>query len=163
MTMHRHRSTCWAVLAAFASGVHAADLANNIENVVAGAEVCTLDEPIAVMFTTQDTTHTLSLVDLRLAGSSGSIAELTLHEDGGMAPGEPIATLSPMAPPGELLDPVAFVPAMPITLQPHSEYWLTLSTHAGTIHWAWTEDDFGEGAGFNRDWARVAHDSGLWW
>ncbi|MCH2139116.1 MAG: hypothetical protein MK074_08710, partial [Phycisphaerales bacterium] len=25
------------------------------------------------------------------------------------------------------------------------------------------EDDFGEGAGFNRDWARVAHDSGLWW
>ncbi|MCH2139338.1 MAG: hypothetical protein MK074_09865, partial [Phycisphaerales bacterium] len=163
MMMHRHCVSCCVVLASLVTAVQAADLANNIENSVAGAEVCTPSEPIAVMFTTQGIPHDLSLVDLRLAGSSDAVAVLTLHEDGGMAPGEPIASLTPMAPPGELLDPVAFVPTMPIALQPHSVYWLTLNTTGGTVHWAWSEDDFGEGPGFNRDWARVAHDSGLWW
>ena len=142
---------------------HGADLATNIENIVSGTEPCTTNAPVAISFTTGAATHELSTVALLLAGTVDALPVVMLHEDGGMRPGELLGSLMPLAAPPATLMPLAFEPPQPLTLQPASVYWLVLNTDAGALEWAWSEDDTGTGPGFEHDWARVAHDSGLWW
>ena len=151
---------CLALTCAVTEG---ADLSSNIENMTSGIELCTIAEPVAMSFTTQDVSHSLDQVHLMLAGSGGAQIMLTLHEDGGMEPGEQVSLLVPASGPTDDLLPVSFTPVSTIELAPQSVYWLVLSVNAGTVLWGWSEDDTGSGPGFDPTWARIGHESGLWW
>lgn len=148
---------------AMASIAHGESLADNLAHVSAGAETADVNNDLAMSFSTGDQGPALDSATLLMSGSADSVAGLALHADGGLEPGAFIVDLDPPPVLPAELDLATFTSDGSVHLDPDTTYWLVLTAHVGTLSWGWTEDDDGAGEGFERTWATMDHDSGLWW
>jgi hypothetical protein len=136
-------------------------LSDNLSALTNSTEAATGSSWLTASFATDAATYSLTSVTLLLANPIAGQARLDLYADGTLEPGSLLGTLTPPDSYSSTLDSNTFT-ASDITLSPNTTYWLVLSADSGEFDWAWTTDNTGNGAGFQRTWGQ-SDDAGVTW
>ncbi|MCA9285635.1 MAG: hypothetical protein KDA22_10490, partial [Phycisphaerales bacterium] len=158
-----------AAAVAFAGSIgsvsFAESLASNLENQSAGTETASDCCAMAASFTTDDVVHALSSITLLLASPIPGSAVVTVHADGGLEPGQLVATLVAPGAYSPTPAPTAFGVASPVALDAGTTYWIVVAPEEGEFEWSWTTDETGTGTGYTGTWAQnLESDLGAgWW
>jgi hypothetical protein len=142
----------------------ATTLSSNLSSASGGTEAASGSALLAVSFTTDASTYSLTSITLPLADSSasGGTATVALYADDGLdEPGTLIAALTGASSFGTGLTNALFDGA-DATLQASSTYWIVLTALSGEVDWSYAADDSGTGAGFTDTWS-ASYDSGASW
>lgn len=138
------------------------DLSNNLSRATGGHEEASGDRWLAASFSTGTLADLrLTSVTLLLAGPEVGAAEVTLHRDQGLEPGEQLAVLSSPTSYAAAPTLTSFI-AGNIALEAGATYWIVLHPVTGAFQWSWSTDSTGNGTGFDAGWD-VSNDAGATW
>lgn len=154
-----------AVAMLCAGAAVASDLSNNLSVTSGGSEAGTAIRQLAANFNAGADDHVLTSVTLLLGNPVMGDATVAVYADGGLEPGDLIATLaSPAEYSSDLAETTFSAPSVP--LEAGKTYWIVLTTESGEFAWGWANDTIGDGEGFSGEWGVAVPDEDDefgWW
>lgn len=138
----------------------ATTLSDNLSAVSAGTEIATGANYLTSSFSTDSSSYDLSTATLLLGSATGGTAELDLYSDGGLQPGTELSVIGTTT--LSTSSPTAITFTSSDLLSTGATYWLVLKATSGSIDWAWTDDNSGNGTGFQDTWG-ISSDAGATW
>ena len=144
-----------------AQAMKADTLTDNLSASTAGVETASGDTWLTASFGTDAASYTLSDVTLLLDSTDSGTAAVSIYSDGLLSPGSLVGTLTSSASIGNSLTPTTFSTSG-LSLPANATYWVVLQATAGSVDWAWTEDNSGTGVGYQGTWG-ISNDAGATW
>lgn len=114
-------------------------LFNDLTATTGGSETATGQTWFTGEFTTDGSAHSALTATLLMGQSSAGTPTLDLYDDGGLQPGNLVATFTNPASISTTLASNAFTLSN-VSLDANTKYWLVLHASSGAFDWAWTSD-----------------------
>ena len=137
-------------------------LSGNLATITAGTETASGNTWLAGSFGTGIDVLTSPIATLLVSSAATTDSvELSLYSDGGLEPGNQLATFTSPPSLSTSLSPAVFN-ASGLHVAANSTYWIVLRSLNGSVDWGWTSDNSGTGVGFQHTWA-ISSDAGAVW